>query len=871
MNIQESTIQVELTFRNLCRMHLQQLTNFPYIEKDFDALTDYELLCLVVKYLNDVISNQNEQNASITRMYQAFLSLQDYINEQVGILEDEWNNKTQELETAFNNLNEYVQNYFANLDVQDEIDHKLDEYLEDGTLENIIDKYLNTLVIDVKNYGAKGDGETDDTTSIQNAINGATTNNIKTIIFPTGSYVVTAPLTISQSNLILKGLSDAELKYVGDGTTGNIIEISGTDADDYVENITIDGLKIDGTNQLYKGGYSMDTPAVTHTNPCYRGLVCISINYGKNIKISNNIINDVYGDGIKVSRCTDVLVTNNKLYDVSSGNIQYDGQTGYDNHGDGIVAFFSYNVKFENNTLVNKRKYLDGITAAIGKPCGRSGLEFEYSINGDYSDDNPNDPVHNAPDYDLVPTILDDNKNYRYGFGLIMDNNYVYGYTKGIHAENRVKTILKNNVLVFNHISIMTSTSNQQIISGNYVNPFNVGVAPQSGYDLYYGSITVSQFSAGPTRYGTIINNNVFEGDGRGCVVACDNTTITNNTFRSKQNVYFLVANLNNIVVSNNTFNNTGVTDFASFFLIYNVRGCVLSNNTFYSTAPCMNDISGNNITISDNYFFNTSLNNNNGGDTIAVKNNIFRGDSFSNVLLTLYNAKNCLVDNNTFRCENSEDNTNYIMRINGTNENCVIQNNKFYTNTSRTQVIFRNENTNYAKIINNSLFGNGVVDFIQIYNAINCVITDNFVENTNGSYLKVTGSFQKLNVVERNVGKLTVSGYKPNDGVGRFDDTYFDLSQKVYKYNINNSSPNIGWICVSAGWYATTTWATDTSYNANKLLKNSSDNIYRCITKGSGNSTVEPTHTTATDVTESDGYVWRYLGAIAVLKDLPL
>lgn len=133
VNIPDSTITTNLSFRQLVLMNMQQLTNFPYIEKDFDALTDYELLCLVVKYLNDVIANQNEQNDSITRMYESFLALQTYVNNTKDTLED-----------AFNNLDDYVRNYFANLDVQDEIDHKLDEYVEDGTLEHIIASYLQT-------------------------------------------------------------------------------------------------------------------------------------------------------------------------------------------------------------------------------------------------------------------------------------------------------------------------------------------------------------------------------------------------------------------------------------------------------------------------------------------------------------------------------------------------------------------------------------------------------------------------------------------------------------------------------------------------------------------------------------------------------
>ena len=133
VNIPDSNITANLTFRQLVLMNMQQLTNFPYIEKDFDALTDYELLCLVVKFLNDVIANQNEQNDSITNMYNAFLALQTYVNNTKDTLED-----------AFNNLDNYVRNYFDNLDVQEEINNKLDDMVEQGTLQEIIYQFLQT-------------------------------------------------------------------------------------------------------------------------------------------------------------------------------------------------------------------------------------------------------------------------------------------------------------------------------------------------------------------------------------------------------------------------------------------------------------------------------------------------------------------------------------------------------------------------------------------------------------------------------------------------------------------------------------------------------------------------------------------------------
>lgn len=91
------------------------LQNFPFIEKDFDALTDYELICKVIEYLNKVIDSTNE------------------MSEQVEILTD-----------SYNTLKDYVDHYFENLDVQEEINNKLDQMAQDGTLQEIINAYINS-------------------------------------------------------------------------------------------------------------------------------------------------------------------------------------------------------------------------------------------------------------------------------------------------------------------------------------------------------------------------------------------------------------------------------------------------------------------------------------------------------------------------------------------------------------------------------------------------------------------------------------------------------------------------------------------------------------------------------------------------------
>lgn len=52
-----------------------------------------------------------------------------------------------ELQNLYIELKNYVDNYFTNLDVQEEINNKLDQMAEDGTLLNILSNYSNLIKI----------------------------------------------------------------------------------------------------------------------------------------------------------------------------------------------------------------------------------------------------------------------------------------------------------------------------------------------------------------------------------------------------------------------------------------------------------------------------------------------------------------------------------------------------------------------------------------------------------------------------------------------------------------------------------------------------------------------------------------------------
>lgn len=94
------------------------LQNFPFIEYDFDALTNWQLFCKLGKEMNKIIEKVNLSG------------------EQV-----------ENLTNAFNDLESYVNNYFENLDIQDEINTKLDEMAESGELADIIAQYLESQAI----------------------------------------------------------------------------------------------------------------------------------------------------------------------------------------------------------------------------------------------------------------------------------------------------------------------------------------------------------------------------------------------------------------------------------------------------------------------------------------------------------------------------------------------------------------------------------------------------------------------------------------------------------------------------------------------------------------------------------------------------
>ncbi len=697
--------------------------------------------------------------------------------------------------------------------------------------------------VNVKQFGVKGDGTTDDTTALNNAIAYCKTNGVTTLIFPDGVYVISDTLDIDFSNFELVGSTGTVIKYVGDGITGSLIKAEGVEGSP-ISNIHIKNIKIDCTEQVYKGGESMETPAQTSGSPAYVGLRGIFFNFVKNFTIDRVTIKDLYGDGIRVQRCHTGIVNNCYLESVGGGNIIQGGPTGWDNFGDGIVAFFSFDIKFTNNTLINKRVYLT--SACAGYICGRSGLEFEYGLDTDNID---------TPDNDLF--------SFTNGHGLVMQNNYVYGYTKGIHLEAGIGCSITDNAIIHCNIGLMNTTAGRASFSGNYFNSDNVGAAYQSGYNRYYTGIAVSSY----TSYTNVmITNNVFEGDSEGVTIGRSYVTLLGNTFRNVNTNQRAVRNieteLHDLVISANQFDNNNID-------LYHTTGCIISENSckntttgFLTLEKCTNSVVVNNSIDNKIQLKDTCRGTLIQGNTFLTNN-----DTTVDYFLQDYVSHNLSIKDNLVDLTNND--TAMFANLKSEYHLCF-ENNTFRVNATRTEPVNKAERMEYTTIKNNSIKGNAPLlqMILCTYHLVNLTIEDNRLENPIAYVIyQSAGSISGVNSIRNNKGLFAFKN-NPNSSLASLSaymGRYVAQGEVIYKYS--PSSTSLGWACTRGGYYTTTNWSSGAAYTSNALVL-SNGYVYQCTTAGT--STAAPTSTTlGANETTSDGLTWLCCGQVATFVEL--
>lgn len=153
-------------------------------------------------------------------------------------------------------------------------------------LTNSIERSAQSIYEDrvsVKDFGAVGDGTTDDTTAIQNAID-ACNGTGRAIYFPAGTYYITSGLTIDNSatttgplasdyfapKTSLQGDAGASVRIKGGTGAYTMLTITGGSGNAFVSQQTMNGItfeKLDNLGQVLE----LDTVAYMSITDCYFG------------------------------------------------------------------------------------------------------------------------------------------------------------------------------------------------------------------------------------------------------------------------------------------------------------------------------------------------------------------------------------------------------------------------------------------------------------------------------------------------------------------------------------------------------------------------------------------------------------------------
>ncbi|MDD2553235.1 MAG: glycosyl hydrolase family 28-related protein [Desulfotomaculaceae bacterium] len=158
-------------------------------------------------------------------------------------------------------------------------------------------------IINVKEFGAKGDGETDDTAALQNAVDSLSPGG-GTVVFPPGTYITKDQITVRDKvSLIGSGINVTVIKNINNT---HILRL-----DDGASDLIVRGLTLDGNKGIT--GY---------------GILAVTAN--KNITIESCKVCNTGSIGILFSNpgIENIIIRDNILSDIGSSRIEHAGYEG---------------------------------------------------------------------------------------------------------------------------------------------------------------------------------------------------------------------------------------------------------------------------------------------------------------------------------------------------------------------------------------------------------------------------------------------------------------------------------------------------------------------------------------------------------------
>ncbi|MDF2725579.1 MAG: algE1 [Paenibacillus sp.] len=447
------------------------------------------------------------------------------------------------------------------------------EYVRQVVQQAVYENDPNPMrIYSVKEYGAVGDGITDDTAAIQAAIDAAGIAGGGVVFLPPGTYSVkrSSParsynysLLIKESNVTVEGSGmGASILKMADGENGTVLRtvINNQSIDGplakALSNVRIANLTIDGnwSNVTWAGPTGMESSGIYDQNG-------LTLSTTSNSKVENVHIKNIAQDGLSGGSNRNLTIVNSIVEHTGKNN---------------IAMFQSTGVKVINNTLRNANDSPDG---GVSKPYYNTSSAKYSSI---------------AFAYSPVVAYTGTTKN----FSLAVGNRIETSTGRGISADYQA-----NNLIIEGNV--IDSTSGRNLIGLQM--PIHISPLP-SGYVIANNILSSNAASPGGTRtisavnlQNLLITGNMIQGGGLGVVLDnVANSTIEGNIIAGIDNSSAAFAGINvrasdGITISSNDLQSATVkftvNPSANIRLLLNNLGAAPSGLSFLTNFSSFNNL----------------------------------------------------------------------------------------------------------------------------------------------------------------------------------------------------------------------------------------------------------------------------------------
>ena len=481
--------------------------------------------------------------------------------------------------------------------------------------DSILDWY------NAKNYGALGDGVTDDSDALQSLILEVYNAGGGTIYIPKGRYMLDKSLNwLSGVSLVGDGVGNSILATRYEGSTWQVTlsAITWNNKTD-VEPYSLyggnggEGEKLPFENCHFRN-FEIDGSGVVSTNNQYSvGIKGMFIQYMRNCTFKDMYIHDTIATGLGVDMLDKVIIDNVNCYNCGRGyGVMTGGSLGGAGIGIGTGGMHSENCIISNCQC---------------EACGSNGIFVEHQALFDTG----------LSEYKAEGVLIHDCicKNNRYqgigvrgGKGIKVSDNLVYGNTNGIYVNTlAADTVSITNNIVYDNTSIGIQVDGKNadnlttkcIISGNAVenNPFKLNEYTKnclvSNNKIIGSKVTIN--GNGHQVYNNIIDAGASDVLEEGLTIYGDYLEVIENTVMN---------------TGKTTGNNKGAFAIGKGTANLKLTGLVFKNNIFIKNDPNVKSIPisqlGSNLQYIDCVLENNNFDFSSFGNNLTYSNSVIEG-----------------------------------------------------------------------------------------------------------------------------------------------------------------------------------------------------------------------------------------------------